>query len=144
MNIAEVIDEGKVNMSIQAMSNVSFGATTKNGNDYKKTHVATIAGTAVGTGIGGLGVYNLTKLMKKEPIIKRAMTTTLTDLRRVFMEGGKTKAQATKMMNRTFKSGIALGVVSWALVGLGIGAGINKIINNHKAAKVDKATAKAE
>lgn len=124
-------------MSIQSVSNVSFGATTKNGNDYKKTHAATIAGTAVGGATGFSLAYTGAKTLKtvagkKEYIL--GMKNMLKNMPTLF------KGKNAKII----KGSIAAVTVASALVGLGIGAGTNKIINHNKAAKADKAAAKAE
>ena len=47
-------------MSIQS---ISFGATTKKGNNYKKTHAGVITGSVVGASLAANGIKNA-KTMK--------------------------------------------------------------------------------
>ncbi len=131
-------------MSIQSISNVSFGAKTQKGNEYKKSHVGTIAGTVAGAGTGVYGAYKFGSLMKKNSGFKKAIMPALADIRNILMEAGKTKAQATKKLKSMIKAGHIANTLTWTLIGLGIGALVNKAINHAKANKADKAAAKAQ
>ncbi len=119
-------------MSIQA---VSFGATTKKGNEYKKTHAGTITGLAVGVGLAGLNAG----MIKKSPAVKKAIQESLVHTRANLIANGLTKLKATKLAKMSGKIGVFVALALNVLAGLAVGAGINKIINHAKAKKADKA-----
>ncbi|MBS4759778.1 MAG: hypothetical protein KHX03_03660 [Clostridium sp.] len=118
-------------MSIQA---VSFGAKTQKGNEYKKTHAGTITGLAVGTGYAGLCSYGIAK----NPEVKNKIARILVKTRQDLMSNGLTKEVANKYTKFTRKAGISLTVASAILVGLGIGAAVNKVINKNRAKQADQ------
>lgn len=127
-------------MSIQS---VSFGktVTTKNGNEYKKSHAGTITGAAAGFGVGTFLVYNCVK--PKAPMaIKRSLAKAYIQLKQIVPK--QTALKLTKKV--TFPLSLATAVGVYTAAGLGIGALVNKAINHHKAKVADKkaATAKAE
>ena len=119
-------------MSIQA---VSFGATTKKGNNYKKTHAGTIAGTAVGTLAAAGTAYTAVK--KFQPGIQ--LLRQLKDHKDKLINAGIDPAKARKILNVSLGVGKVAGVAAAFGICLAIGAGINKIINHVRANKADKA-----
>lgn len=109
-------------MTIQSVSNVSFGAVSKKGNEYKKSHAATITGAAMGA-MGATGVALNRNMLKKSFAL--------------MADAGAPKFIQTLAKNP--KTAIVVWAATSFLVWLGIGAGINKIVNHNKAAKADKA-----
>ena len=118
-------------MSIQA---VSFGATTKKGNLYKKTHVGTIAGAVAGATSIAMNLNNVRKIkMPKsalQPLVKHLQKMT---------EAGITKQSAKKIILNSLKTGMIGGAVGIGLILFGGGAAINKLINRNRANAADKA-----
>ena len=119
-------------MSIQA---VSFGATTKKGNNYKKTHAGTIAGAAVGTLAAADIAY--TAIKKFQPDIQ--LLRKLKECKDKIINVGINPAKARKMVNVALGTGKGIAVAAVFGICLAIGAGVNKIINHVKAHKADKA-----
>lgn len=114
---------------------VSFGkiATTPKGNEYKKSHVGTITGTIAGL---GFGAYNVQQAMKPQNSmrIKRILAPAYASLKQTLP-----KETAMKLIkNVSIPIGVTMGVAFWGALGLGVGALVNKAINHHKAAVVDK------
>ena len=125
-------------MSIQS---VSFGQTitTKNGNEYKKTHAGTIAGAAAGLGVGTCSVYNCVK-PKVKMEIKRELAKAYIQLKQIV-----SKEKALKITKKvTLPVSLATAVGIWTVAGLGLGALVNKAINHHRAKVADKKAAAAE
>ena len=122
-------------MSIQS---VSFGktVTTKNGNEYKKTHAGTITGAALGAGFGSYVAYSGIKGSATMEI-KRAFVPTYAKLKTIMP-----KEKALKMMKKAvIPGGIALGSAIAAATIFGLGALVNKAINHHRAKVADKKAA---
>lgn len=120
---------------------VSFGkiATTPKGNEYKKSHVGTITGTIAGL---GFGAYNVQQAMKPQNSmsIKRILAPAYASLKQTLP-----KETAMKLIkNVSIPIGVTMGLAFWGAIGLGIGALVNKAINHHKAAVVDKRVAQLE
>lgn len=133
-------------MTIQALSNsnVSFGhtKTTKNGNEYKKTHTATRVGLGVGLAGAGFGGYCANRAIK-DTGFKRAMAEALVDVRKEFMSGKfpMSKTGATKFAKACFPTGMGIVLGGIVLLGLSVGALVNKAINHHRAKAADNAAA---
>lgn len=127
-------------MSIQS---VSFGktVTTKNGNEYKKSHAGTIAGAAAGFGVGAFSAYSCVK-PKVSRNIKRELAKAYIQLKQIVPK--ETALKLTKKVTLPVSLATAVGI--WTVAGLCIGALVNKAINHHKAKVADKkaAAAKAE
>ncbi len=126
-------------MAIQA---VSFGQTavTKNGNEYERTNKATKIGRNIGLGYGLLSSAAVGyKIATKNPPekFKNALISTYKNLRQSLLS----PEEAKDVLKRSAKAGAAIGfsigIALCTLVGLGIGAAINKIINHKRAAKAD-------
>lgn len=121
-------------MSIQS---VSFGktVTTKNGNEYKKTHAGTITGAALGAGFGSYVAYHA-----KTPVsmdLKRQYVKTYKRLKETMP-----KKEALKFMKKVaIPVGVAIGSVIAAGTIFGLGALVNKAINHHRAKVADKKAA---
>lgn len=114
---------------------VSFGATTKSGNQYKKTHVGTIAGATAGA---LYAAYDLSKTMKMLKAGKaKKLLRALVEMRNNIMKSGCSKEAATKFTSRYAKSSIGAAAAVLVLAGLGLGAAVNKVINKHRAEKAD-------
>lgn len=116
-------------MSIQA---VSFGATTKNGNQYKKTNVGKIVGAALGV----TSAATACMLAPKTPSI--SILRKMVDARQQLLASGCTKEAAKKVLSRTFKAGFVGGMVGAVLGYIGIGAITDAIVNKIRANKADK------
>ncbi len=121
-------------MAIQA---ISFGRTetTQKGNEYKKTHAGTIAGTIAGLGFGAADAY----AASKKPLIKKITAQGYSRYKELMP-----KEAAAKYAKLTLKCGFALGVAMWVLAGLGAGALVNKVINKGLANNADKKAAAQE
>lgn len=126
-------------MAIQA---VSFGKTavTKNGNEYQRTSKATKIGAGVGAAWGLLNtsttVYKAAR-NKMPQQFKNIYLNTYKALR----ENNFTREIAKNTIKKSAKTaiaiGIPMGIAFTTIVGLGIGAAVNKIINHKRAAKAD-------
>lgn len=127
-------------MAIQA---VSFGqkAVTKSGNEYERTSKATKIGAGIGLGYGLLnsGVAGYKMATKNPPKkVKNQLLNTYKNLRQSLYFSPE---EAKNVVQRTAKAGVAIGlpvnIAVSTLIGLGIGAAVNKIINHKRAAKAD-------
>lgn len=122
-------------MSIQS---VSFGKTitTKNGNEYKKTHAATITGAAVGAGLGTINSSRFVNSMAGKREIAKIYSA---------LKETMSKTEAKRFTKYSAIPGsIAAGAALTGTIGLGLGALVNKAINHHKAKVADKKAAAAE
>lgn len=126
-------------MTIQALNNVSFGQikTTKNGNPYNKTHLATSLGLLSGMGLAGYTLYGIKKSMK-DPVIVKSIFRKLVPQIHQLQASGIEKATAKKIAKAGLKSGIGTVIAGTVLLGLTVGACVNKLINIHRARKADK------
>lgn len=133
-------------MTIQALSNsnVSFGhtKTTKNGNEYQKTHTATRVGLGVGLAGAGFCGY-CANLATKDSGFKRDIAKALVGVRNEFMSGKfpMSKTGATKFAKACFPTGMGIVLGGIAVLCLGVGALVNKAINHHRAKAADNAAA---
>ena len=117
-------------MSIQP---ISFGATTKNGNHYKKTHVGTIMAAVAGASIA-CDLKNIRKVK-----VPKTMLKPIVENMQKLVNNGFAKPVAKKITINSLRTGIVGGIVSVGLILFGVGAGINKIANAIKAKKADNA-----
>ncbi len=126
-------------MTIQALNNVSFDQinTTKNGNPYNKTHIATKIGLLSGMGYAGYTLYGIKKSMKDTATVKSVLRKLVPEIQRL-QASGIEKATAKKIAKAGLKSGIGTVIAGTVLLGLTIGACVNKLINIHRARKADK------
>lgn len=126
-------------MTIHALNNFSFGKvnTTKNGNPYNKTHIATKIGLLSGMGYAGYALYGIKKSMK-DPATVNSMLRTLVQQIHQLQASGIEKTTAKKVAKTSFKTGIVTVIAGTVLLGLTIGACVNKLINIHRARKADK------
>jgi hypothetical protein len=143
-------------MSINGINNSqpAFTAKTKDGNDYDKTN----AGKAVGGVLGGIAVARgLTrtaiahKALNDDKFLKtfcenaKAKGTVLPDGKGVMLNSNRIKGrfESIKNMAASLKgSAVVGGVIGSVIAGTmayGLGALVDKMINNHEAKKADKA-----
>ena len=126
-------------MAIQA---VSFGqkAVTKNGNEYQRTSKATKIGAGVGATWGILNSSAMVYMAAKNKMPQQFKNIYLNTYK-ALRENNFTREIAKNTVKKSAKAAIAIGVPTGiavaTLIGLGIGAAVNKIINHKKAAKAD-------
>lgn len=116
-------------MSIQA---VSFGATTKNGNQYKKTNVGKYVGAAMGVGAATISVSEVNKMPKIN--ILRKFVSARTEM----INNGFTKIAANKVIRNLYRVGIVGGFIAVGLIYTGLGAVADAFVNKYRANKADK------
>lgn len=117
-------------MSIQP---ISFGATTKKGNHYKKTHIGTVAGALA----GATAIAIEARALKNAKIPVSSLRPIINKMYNL-QKNGLGRDIARKITKASAKTGFYSGIASIGLVCLAAGAGINKIINAIKAKKADK------
>lgn len=126
-------------MAIQA---VSFGKTavTKNGNEYQRTSKATKIGAGVGATWGLLNASTTVYLAARNKMPQQFKNIYLNTYK-ALRENNFTREIAKNTVKRGAKAaiaiGIPMGIAVVTLIGLGIGAAVNKIINHKRAAKAD-------
>lgn len=117
-------------MSIQS---ISFGATTKKGNNYKKTHAGVITGSVVGASLAANGIKNA-KTMKMPIYLLRI----LGEQKQSAIQNGFTANEAKSLIKKSLKTGMAANIITTALFCIALGTGIDAYINNKRAKKADK------
>ena len=122
-------------MSIQP---ISFGATTKNGNHYKKTHAGTILGAVAGVTSIACDLKNAQKIKLPTNILKILVN----NMQKMTSQNIDRQIAKNIALN-SFKTGAIGGIITAGLILFGIGAGINKIANAIKAKKADNAAKQA-
>ena len=126
-------------MAIQA---VSFGKTavTKNGNEYQRTSKATKIGAGVGATWGILNSSAMVYMAAKNKMPQQFKNIYLNTYK-ALRENNLTREIAKNTVKKSAKTAIAIAipmaVAFTTIVGLGIGAAVNKIINHKRAAKAD-------
>ncbi len=109
-------------ISVQPIKTLSFGAKTRNGNDYKKSQIGKLSGLVAGAGFAGYGLYKGIK-------------------QGVFKEGFKEFGKQGKLA-KNFVLAFTIGV--FALTGLGLGAIVDAIINSVRRNKADEKAEEAK
>lgn len=131
-------------MTIQA---VSFGQTavTKNGNEYQRTNTATKIGTGVGAAYGVLNASAAGYMAAKNDLPKGFKNMFLNSYKalRELLPAKEAKNLVKRNAKMSVAIGIPMGIIVYTLVGLGIGAAVNKVINHKRAAKADAAAKQA-
>lgn len=124
-----------------AIQPVSFGQTavTKNGNEYQRTSKATKIGAGVGATWGLLNASAMGYMAAKNDLPKGFKNTFLNSYRalREFYPAAEAKNLVKRSAKMSFAMGIPMGIIGSTLIGLGIGAAVNKVINHRRAAKAD-------
>ena len=116
-------------MSIQS---VSFGATTKNGNQYKKTSVGKYIGATYGL-VAATASSILVLNMPKTSVIRKFIP-----LRKKLINSGFSKIEAKKLINNSAKCGFVGGIIGVIAGYTAIGVIGDAIVNKIRAKKADK------
>ncbi len=132
-------------MSIDAVNTVSFSGKksyTKNGNEYEKTRAGRYIGMGVGASVGaGYPLYFIHQAQKDKPFLKRMLVTFRTAYKRELAKAGLDVSNL-KLSAKTFSKGMKVFPVITGslalLLGLGLGAIVDGIINHTRAKKADK------
>lgn len=122
-------------MSIQA---ISFGATTKNGNQYKKTNVGKYIGAALGMSAATIAVSEVNKMPKIN--VLRKFVSGRTEM----INNGLTKIAANKAIRNLYRVGIVGGFITVGLIYTGLGAVADAFVNRYRANKADETAKKAD
>ena len=125
-----------------AIQSVSFGKTavTKNGNEYQRTSKATKIGAGVGATWGILNSSAMVYMAAKNKMpqqFKNIYLNTYKALRENGVDLNLAKNTVKKSAKAAIAIGVPTGITFTTIVGLGIGAAVNKIINHKRAAKAD-------
>ena len=136
-------------MSIDAINSVNFTghAVTKNGNDYNKTNVGKYIGTAAGVAWVSCPLYVITK---NDRSYRRFVVETWDKLVSFAAEKSDAFKELRDLPRKEYRAarfegvshggkvGVILATIGLPLVGLGLGAVADGIVNHFRAKKADK------
>lgn len=124
-----------------AIQPVSFGQTavTKNGNEYQRTSKATKIGAGVGATWGVLNASAMGYMAAKNELPQKYKNIFLNSYKalRKILPIEEAKYVAKRNAKISLAIGLPMGIIGSTLIGLGIGAVVNKVINHRRAAKAD-------
>lgn len=129
-------------MNVTASNAVSFSATTKQGNEYKKANGGKTVGLIAGAGLSGLAIYGAHKNnASKETFIENAKKLSENKYVGKFFQklanATEKDYEAAKKFSTKGKLAAAAVVITGATVALG--AIVDKFVNHHRKRKADKA-----
>lgn len=134
-------------MAVDAVNSVNFqgrkGSYTKNGNEYNKTHAGRYVGMGVGALVGaGYPLYILREVQKDKPFFKKVLVRCRQEFKNGLAQSGvdvSNLKMSAKSVSKVLKGiPVVTGAIT-LLVGLGVGAIVDGIINHVRAKKADKA-----